>query len=121
MSTFQKQLSLHRLPLPITVIDIINSYVFIDIRVKTKETKDKIMMFINKSIWVGRCLPSYELSDGAFIFLITTCLRKNVPAKMGARFCTKCGDYCPRPKVISRYDNNVPMYNERIDKVMCKC
>ena len=119
MSTFQKQLSLYRLPLPITVIDIINSYVFIEITTKVRAKKDNIMMFINQSIWVGRCLPSNELSSGTFIFLITTCLRKNEPAKMGARFCTKCGDYCPRHK--SRYDNNVHMLNERIDKVICKC
>lgn len=91
MSTFQKQLIIHRIPLPKELICIIKDYAFIDITTKLK--KDIIMYLINTSIWVGRCMTTYNLSGGIFVFCINSYKTDKSLARFGTTFCIKCGNY----------------------------
>ena len=114
MSTFQKQLSLHRLPLPVVLIDIINEYIFIDISVKTKRQKDFIIFLINNARWNGKWQPQFELHS-VFGFAINRYSAEykynDFSPQFSAPFCKKCGDYnCRMNKVKLREDI-----------VICKC
>jgi hypothetical protein len=111
MTTFQKQLCLHKLPLPDVIIYIIKEFAFIDISVKIKQKIDYIMILINNSKWVGRCQSEYNLRGGIFMFLINSFTNKNKKVQFGTTFCIKCGNY-----IIDRYTTNF-----RSDKIVCNC
>jgi hypothetical protein len=115
MSTFQKQLALHKLPIPIEAIHIIQDFAFVNITTKTKKQKDFIMRMINDTIWNGRFLPQLEL-QGLYVFCINNykndySLHKRTPLQFGKSFCIKCGDYKKRDEQKKIHNN----------KILCNC
>jgi hypothetical protein len=117
MSTFKQQLVLHKLPIPIEAIHIIQDFAFANITTKTKKQKDFIIRMINKTIWNGRAQPQFQL-DGFFVFCINNykndySLHKRTPLIFGKIFCIKCGDYKK-----SEIDKGKKIHN---NKILCNC
>ena len=111
MTSFNKQLVLHKLPLPQVVIYIIKEFTFTDISVKIKRKINDIMLLIKSSLGVGRCQPDNNLRGGIFVFAINSFTNKKRKAHFGSLFCIKCGNY-----VIDKHVTNF-----RIKKIICNC
>ncbi len=105
--SIDKQLILHRLPLPVELIRVIKEYTFMTIiMAQTKKRKDEIMILINTTIWCGRARPD-DIYTGVTLFWIEQDERCH---QFYQKYCKHCGNFCDSHNYI-----------DIIDKIKCIC
>ena len=106
MSSFNKQMVIHQMNLPIEIVRIIKDYTFMDtIMSNSKNNKNFVMQLIKNTSWSGRASPE-NLDEGFLIFWLDAINSLQFQIK----FCKKCGDYI-----------NLSVDHDIQDNIMCNC
>jgi len=98
MNTYNKQQTVHLLPVPFEVSEIINSFLFQDMETVTKERKKNIVNAINtacsrKNPQGTLCLSRKPDTSEVWTFCVDPSQQQPSGLLIEAYNCTKCGNY----------------------------